>query len=91
MSISTDDPNESIDFDEIEEMVSNEEKINRESQISSENIGLSSAITQVQRTNLSLEKSLANTQEGSNQTKKLVLTVKTSNVPGPVGLLPILV
>ena len=83
MSALAEDPNESIDFDEIEELVSNEEKISRESQ----NLGSSSAITQVQKTNLSLEKSL----EVNSQMNKTVLTVKTSNVPGPVGLLPKLV
>jgi hypothetical protein len=75
------DQNESINFDEIEELISNEEKIHTES---------SSIIKQVQKTNLSLGKSFVNDEIEKNQIKS-VLTVKTSNIPGPVGLLPILV
>jgi hypothetical protein len=75
------DQNESINLDEIEELISNEEKIHTES---------SSIIKQVQETSLSLGKSFVNDQVEKNQIKS-VLTVKTSNIPGPVGLLPILV
>ncbi len=81
MSASMEDQNESINFDEIEELISNEEKIHTES---------SSIIKQVQKTNLSLGKSFVNDEIEKNQIKS-VLTVKTSNIPGPVGLLPILV
>ncbi|CAF0873443.1 unnamed protein product [Rotaria sordida] len=55
----------------------------------------SSCITQVQNTSLSLEKSSTNIEENSknennNKSKISILSVKTSNIPGPVGLLPIL-
>lgn len=81
----SEDQNQSINYDEIEEFISNEEKMNTQSE------GSSSAIIQVQNINLSMEKSSVNNEETKSQTKKSVLTVKTSNIPGPVGLLPILV
>lgn len=81
----SEDQNQSINYDEIEEFISNEEKLNTQSE------GSSSAIIQVQNINLSMEKSSVNNEETKSQTKKSVLTVKTSNIPGPVGLLPILV
>jgi hypothetical protein len=81
----SEDQNQSINYDEIEEFISNEEKMNTQSE------GSSSAIAQVQNINLSMEKSSVNNEETKSQTKKSVLTVKTSNIPGPVGLLPILV
>jgi hypothetical protein len=81
----SEDQNRSINYDEIEEFISNEEKMNTQSE------GSSSAIIQVQNINLSMEKSSVNNEETKSQTKKSVLTVKTSNIPGPVGLLPILV
>jgi len=81
----SEDQNQSINYDEIEEFISNEEKLNTQSE------GSSSAIIQVQNINLSMEKSSVNNEENKIQTKKSVLTVKTSNIPGPVGLLPILV
>lgn len=103
MSASIEDHNQSINYDEIEEFVSNEEKIHTASQITrklmDENLrstSSSSCVTQVQTISLSLEKSSTNTEENSsNQSntneKRSVLNVKTSNIPGPVGLLPILV
>ena len=57
---------------------------------------LSPRITQVQNVSLSLEKSLRDIKknsesESNNKSKITVSNIKTSNVPGPVGLLPILV
>jgi predicted RNase H-like nuclease (RuvC/YqgF family) len=109
MSASINNLDRSINYDEIEELISNEDEnhqIDTESQITiissrpsderlvTQQSYLSSSITQVQNISLSLEKSLANIEENSaeeNNKKSKILTVKTSSVPGPVGLLPILV
>jgi len=100
------DLNQSLNYDEIEELISNENEtreINTESRITINSNEIlvsqqsrSSCITQVQKMSLSLEKSLANIEENSendssNKSKLSILNVKTSNIPGPVGLLPILV
>ena len=103
----------SINYDEIEELISNQkensDQINTESRITinslktsnerpvSQQHRSSACITQVQNISLSLEKSLANVEENSgnetnsNKSNISLSTVKTSNIPGPVGLLPILV
>lgn len=101
MSVSIEDHNESINYDEIEEFVSNEEKINHESQMPRKLVddqlrSSSSCVSQVQQLSLSREKSTATTAENSSdqshtKENKSVLSVKTSNIPGPVGLLPRLV
>ncbi|CAF3451018.1 unnamed protein product [Rotaria sp. Silwood1] len=105
------DLDQSINYDEIEQCISNEDEtheINTESRItinslkssderlvSQQQQRSSSCITKVQNLNLSLEKSSANIEENSendnnNKSKISILSVKTSNIPGPVGLLPIL-
>jgi hypothetical protein len=45
----------------------------------------------VQNVRLSLEQSLSTQQDDTPNSDTNVLKVKTSNVPGPVGLLPVLV
>jgi len=79
-----------INYDEIEELISNEKEINTDREVTTKS---SSCITQVQNISLSREKFSANIEENqsNNKTKTTVLSVKTSNIPGPVGLLPILV
>jgi len=79
-----------INYDEIEELISNEKEINTDREVTTKS---SSCITQVQNISLSREKFSANIEEiqSNNKTKTTVLNVKTSNIPGPVGLLPILV
>lgn len=88
-----DERNESFNIDELEDLISNEDEfMPKPSQISS-------SITQAQSLSLSLQKASTNTQnkqqqslnQSINQKENNVLTIKTSNVPGPVGLLPILV
>ena len=91
----------SINYDEIEQFISNEDEIDTESRITintNERLvsqqSRSSCITQVQNISLSLEKSFTNVEENdssSNKSRISILSVKTSNIPGPVGLLPILV
>ncbi len=95
--------NQSINYDEIEELMSNDNEINTESSITvtslkssdekliSQQCRSSSCITQAQSTCLSMGKSSENKEENSNKSKMLILTTKTSNIPGPVGLLPALV
>lgn len=86
-----DEHNESFNIDEIEDLISNEDEfIPKPSQISSN-------IAQAQSLSLSLQNSSINAQEKQkqlnqsiNQKETNVLTVKTTNIPGPVGLLPIL-
>lgn len=105
------DHNDNFNYDEIEKLISDESEIceiNTENRIAnnstrtiderleSQQTRSSSAITQVQSISLSLEKSIANIEENSqnqssNKSKASILTTKTSNIPGPVGLLPILV
>ncbi|CAF4131514.1 unnamed protein product [Rotaria socialis] len=102
----------SINYDEIEELISNQDEnsdeINTESKITINSIRTSNerpvsqhhrssaCITQVQNISLSLEKSLVNVEENSgnetisNKSNISLSNVKTSNIPGPVGLLPIL-
>ncbi|CAF1019855.1 unnamed protein product [Adineta steineri] len=95
------DDDESINYDEIEEYLSNDNEIDTQSKItinSNERLITTqkSCITQVQNVSLSLEKSSMNNEEYSendnNNNKSItsILNVKTSNIPGPVGLLPIL-
>ncbi|CAF2523589.1 unnamed protein product [Rotaria sp. Silwood2] len=106
------DLDQSINYDEIEQLISNEDEtheINTESRITINSLKpsderlvsqqqqqrSSSCITQVQHMSLSLEKSSTNLDENSenknnNQSKISILSVKTSNIPGPVGLLPVL-
>ena len=100
MTASIEDHNQSINYDEIEEFVSNEEKTNHESQMPrklvDDQLRSSSCVSQVQQLSLSREKSAATTAEKSSdqshtKENKSVLSVKTSNIPGPVGLLPRLV
>ena len=105
--------NQSINYDEIEELLSNDNEIeelmsngyeiNTESSITvtslkssdekliSQQCRSSSCITQAQSTSLSMGKSSENKEENSSKSKMLTLTTKTSNIPGPVGLLPALV
>lgn len=92
-------------IDEIEELMSCQNDIDTESTItidsskspdeqiqSKENHSLS-AIRQAQNTSLSLEsvKEKSKKDDDINKSNISLLSVKTSNVPGPVGLLPILV
>ncbi|CAF3734404.1 unnamed protein product [Adineta steineri] len=95
------DDDQSINYDEIEEYLSNDNEIDTQSKItinSNEKLIATqkSCITQVQNVSLSLEKSSMNNEEYSendnNNNKSItsILNVKTSNIPGPVGLLPIL-
>ncbi|CAF1118516.1 unnamed protein product [Adineta steineri] len=95
------DGDQSINYDEIEEYLSNDNDIDTQSKItinSNERLITTqkSCITQVQNVSLSLEKSSMNNEEYSendnNNNKSItsILNVKTSNIPGPVGLLPIL-
>ncbi|CAF4311860.1 unnamed protein product, partial [Adineta steineri] len=104
-SINNDDKekegDQSINYEEIEEYLSNDNEIDTQSKItinSNERLITTqkSCITQVQNVSLSLEKSSMNNEEYSendnNNNKSItsILNVKTSNIPGPVGLLPIL-
>ncbi len=93
MSASINNNNQSINYDEIEELISNEDEINTESEIIIEKKLPSSCVTQVQMMSLSMNTSSANNEKNqcNNKTKQCILNVKTSNIPGPVGLLPILV
>ncbi|UJR30485.1 hypothetical protein I4U23_018018 [Adineta vaga] len=98
------DEDQSINCDEIEELFSNEnptEHIDTQSRIIiqsnerfvSQQQSRSSCVSQVQNISLSLEKSSTHIEENSDNNKKLkvsILSVKTSNIPGPVGLLPVL-
>jgi len=92
MSASINDHNQSINYDELEGLISDGEEIDTES-IKPSDVSSTSCVTQVQDVSLSLEKSSVTIEESqsNNKTKKPVLSVKTSNIPGPVGLLPILV
>lgn len=75
-----------INNDELDELLSDND-MNTQSRI---NIKSSSCISQIQSISLSMSnKSQLNKEE--NQMKQSILTIKTSNIPGPVGLLPILV
>ena len=89
MSASTNDLDQSIDIDEIEELKSNDNHSNTENQIiiqpSNKRARISSALTQAQKTNLSMN------TEDNNKSKMSVLSTKTSNVPGTIRLLPVLV
>jgi len=98
MSASINDHDQSINCDEIEELIAKEDEINTESQITIKPLDTSlSCVRQVQDISLSLGKSsVTNIEENlenqsNNKTKKSILSSKTSNIPGPVGLLPILV
>jgi hypothetical protein len=100
---------ENINYDEIEELISDQDKtdeINTESSIiidSRESLDKrlvsqkqhcsSSCITQVQNISLSSVDKEKNSENDScsNKSKISILNIKTSNIPGPVGLLPILV
>ncbi|CAF0893613.1 unnamed protein product [Adineta ricciae] len=102
--MSTNDGNQSIDCDEIEELLANEnpiEQINTKSQITiiSKETCVSqppraACVTQVQNMSLSLSKSSTqredNSDDNGNKSKLALSTVKTSSIPGPVGLLPVL-
>ena len=99
------DGNQSIDCDEIEQLLASEnptEQINTKSQITitTKETCVSqhprtACVTQVQNMSLSLNKSSTQRQDNSdnneNKSKLALSTVKTSSIPGPVGLLPILV
>ena len=84
MSASVENQNQSVNYDDIEGLVSNDQL--RPTPLS--------CISQVQKKCLSMQKSTANGNSSDVSTSKenqFVLTVKTSNIPGPVGLLPRLV
>jgi hypothetical protein len=100
--------NQSLNYDEIEDLIANDNDINTESRIIidsskpsnekliSQQCRSSSCITQAQSVSLSLGKSSGNIEENSanesnNKSKMSMLSTKTSNIPGPVGLLPMLV
>ncbi|CAF0835046.1 unnamed protein product [Adineta ricciae] len=98
------DGNQSIDCDEIEELLANEnpvEQINTKSQITitskeacASQHSRAACVTQVQNMSLSLSKSSTQREDNSddnvNKSKLALSTVKTSSIPGPVGLLPVL-
>lgn len=93
MSVEINDHDQSLNDDEIDELIS-DNIINTQSKITIKPSSLlSSSISQVQSMSLSMNKSVSNSEENVNENKinKPILSVKTSNIPGPVGLLPILV
>jgi hypothetical protein len=90
MSSSINGSDQSINYDELDQITSNDKKIDTESEIT---VKSSSRITQVPNMSLSMGKSSINSEQSqsNNKIKESILTIKTSNIPGPVGLLPILV
>ena len=101
----TTDLNQSFNLDEIEQLMSNDlSPTHTESRSTTETVqsppnrletqssrqSVTSTLP-VQNIRLSLEQSLSTQQDETPKSQMSALKVKTSNVPGPVGLLPILV
>lgn len=97
---------ESFDCDEIEELISGDNQadepiVESRSAVPSSNklasqLSRVSCVSQAQKTSLSLEKSMTSVSDSmetdsGSKSRVSLSTVKTSSIPGPVGLLPILV